>query len=124
MFATSIFASQVLADLPVLDIDHSSSAEVEATQAEQSRIQRTGDLFDSDKPDLQAAARAAYEETVQKLSSLLGPDAHCAQVDKDQFNTFSELWKDDFGFSPRHHVTIADVDQWLKERDEAFELGF
>jgi hypothetical protein len=104
-----------------------NEAEIEALKAEQTRIQRSSDLYAIETPEVQQKALAAYEETVTKLSALLGPDAHCAQVDNDLFSAFSDLWKDDYGSRPRHHVTVADVKEWLakrKVREEAGELDF
>lgn len=59
-------------------------------------------------PEYQAA-RARYEQTVQQLQALLGPDAHCNCVDCELWSFYSDCFKSDHGFRPREHMTRADV---------------
>jgi hypothetical protein len=61
------------------------------------------------------AAKVEYDATVTELCELLGPNAHCAQVDSDLFSMFSDAHKDVYNFRPRHHVTLLEVRQWLDE---------
>lgn len=63
-------------------------------------------------------ARAAYDASVSELTALLGEDAHCNNVDCDLFSLYSDLYKDDAGFRPRHHITRAQVQAWLDRRAE------
>ena len=64
-------------------------------------------------------AKAAYEETVAALVALLGEDAHCSQVDTDMFSAYSDFYKSDAGFRPRHHVTRADVKNYFDRLPKA-----
>lgn len=59
------------------------------------------------------AAREAYEATIVELEALLGPEAHCKDVDFDLWLEFSDLYKSELGVRPRFHKTRAQVQQWL-----------
>lgn len=65
------------------------------------------------------AAQAAYDETVRQLDALLGPEAHCNRVDSDLWSTYSDAYKDTYGYRPRFHQTRAQVQCWLKLEDSA-----
>ena len=56
-----------------------------------------------------------YELLVEQLEQLLGPDAHCCQVDCDLWSSFSDWYKSESGFRPRGmHFTRADVKKRLE----------
>ena len=67
-------------------------------------------------------AKAAYEETVSALVALLGEDAHCSEVDTDLFSAYSDFYKSDAGFRPRHHATRADVKNYFNKLPKAANL--
>lgn len=58
----------------------------------------------------------AYDRMVEELEELLGPDAHANQVDPDLFSLFSDLWKDEYGSRPRHHITRIQARRWINNR--------
>lgn len=70
-------------------------------------------------PDV-VVVRDAYDETVAKLLALLGSDAHCAYVDSDKWNMFSDYYKDRVNCRPHGHYTLAQVDEWI-ERQRAYD---
>ncbi len=41
---------------------------------------------------------------------------HCNEVDPELFGIFSDCFKDDNGFRPRFHVTLAEVKEYLERR--------
>lgn len=65
-----------------------------------------------------ATANQAYDETVQQLLALLGPDAACNLVDEDLFSAFSDCHKDAVGFRPRFHISREGVQRWFKRYQE------
>lgn len=82
-------------------------------------------LARSDNPDRQAAYAAAredatfkarladYEATVSALQALLGPQAHCCEVDSDLWSTYSDCYKSEHGIRPRFHRTPQQVREYL-----------
>jgi hypothetical protein len=59
------------------------------------------------------AANAKYDATVNALREMLGPDAHCAEVDCDLYGTYSDLYKDRCNFRPRGHITYEAVKAYV-----------
>lgn len=59
---------------------------------------------------------AEYDALCDQLEKILGTEAHCNEVDPDLFGFYSDLYKDDHGFRPLHHITRAEVKQWLARR--------
>lgn len=53
--------------------------------------------------------KQAYDDTVNQLKALLGPQAHCNQVDCDLWSAFSDIHKSEHGYRPRGHYTAAEV---------------
>lgn len=60
-------------------------------------------------PEDRAPLVAEYDQTVVELRRRLGANAHCAKVDCDLFGFYSDWYKDENGFRPRHHVTYDEV---------------
>lgn len=60
------------------------------------------------------AALNAYNQTVEALVALLGPDAHCNQVDCSTWSLFSDCHKDRAGFRPRTYYSLAQVNELLE----------
>lgn len=75
-----------------------------------------GGIEESFKAPEVLAARQAYEETVQALQQLLGPDAHCRAVDCDAWSMYSDCFKSEEGFRPQGHVTLDEVFRWFEAR--------
>jgi subtilisin family serine protease len=76
----------------------------------------------SDDDEARNQANIDYDETVEALLGLLGPDAHCADVDCDLYGFYSDAYKDRNGFRPSGHVTRADVQSWMEfHRDLPFD---
>lgn len=61
-----------------------------------------------------ATANAAYDATVAELEALLGPDAHCSEVDSELFSSYSDCFKSENDFRPRGHTTRAEVKAWFE----------
>lgn len=55
--------------------------------------------------EAQEAWRERYRTLVGIAESVLGPDAHVADVDPVCFESYSDCHKDECGFRPRGHVT-------------------
>ena len=60
-------------------------------------------------------ANAEYDTTVTALRELLGPDAHCGEVDSDLYSAYSDLYKDRYNSRPRGHVTYEDVKAFVDD---------
>lgn len=45
------------------------------------------------------------------------PNLHASVSDPWQFDTYSDLFKDDNGYRPRGHVTGPEVREWIRRRD-------
>lgn len=78
--------------------------------------------FNYEAANQDAAYRARvqdYEKTVADLEALLGPDAHCNEVDTDLWSSFSDCFKDEAGFRPRFHQTRLQVQQYFARRSAA-----
>jgi hypothetical protein len=58
-------------------------------------------------------ALVQYEATVLLLKQMLGEDAHVAYLDAELYQSYSDCWKDEYDYRPRHHVTIADARAFL-----------
>lgn len=59
-------------------------------------------------------AMEQYDATVVALVSMLGPDAHCSQVDSELWSTFSDVYKSHNSFRPRGYFTLTEVKDWLQ----------
>lgn len=68
--------------------------------------------FDSPE-EAQEAWRERYRTLVGIAESVLGPEAHVGDVDPVCFESFSDCYKDENGFRPRHHVTRAEAKAFL-----------
>lgn len=65
-------------------------------------------------------ALSAYDASVDALEALMGPDAHCSQVDCELWGEFSDFYKDEVGFRPRGmHFTRQSVLAWIARQSEA-----
>lgn len=62
------------------------------------------------------AARNAYEANVAELVALLGPNAHCFEVDADLYECFHNVYKDDVGCRPGSGWTLDQVKAYLERR--------
>jgi hypothetical protein len=62
------------------------------------------------------AWRGDYATLVGIAKSVLGPEAHCNDVDPDAFSAYSDCYKDEAGFRPRGWVTAAEVEAFLAPR--------
>lgn len=60
-----------------------------------------------------ATANQAYEATVAELEALLGPNAHCAEVDMELFSSYSDCYKSENDFRPRGYITRAGAKDWF-----------
>jgi hypothetical protein len=65
------------------------------------------------------AWRERYATLVGIAKSVLGPEAHCNDVDPDLFSAFSDCYKSDNGIRPRFWMTVAEVEAWFARRDAA-----
>lgn len=65
-------------------------------------------------PAEKAKAVDAYNATVNELVTLLGPDAHCCDVDMDTFSVYSDLYKDRNNIRPRFHTTLNEAKAWIE----------
>lgn len=63
--------------------------------------------------EAQVAWRETYSTLVGIAESVLGPDAHVADVDPVCFDSYSDCHKDECGFRPRGHVTRAEAKAFL-----------
>lgn len=59
------------------------------------------------------AWRETYATLVGIAKSVLGPEAHCSDVDPDAWETYSDCYKDEAGFRPRGWTTAAEVEAFL-----------
>lgn len=50
-----------------------------------------------------------YANTVTALEAALGPDAHCNAVDTNLWSLYSDFYKSEMGFRPKHHATRQEV---------------
>jgi hypothetical protein len=58
-----------------------------------------------------------YDGTVELLQKELGEDAPCWDVDCDLWNSYSDIFKDDYGFRPRQPVSRSYVKDWFERRE-------
>lgn len=98
--------------------DHAKALQLKQCQAREAYYDSLRGGYHLDRETLHAqphvaAAREAYEATVTELKTLLGPQAHCAEVDTDKWSLFSDMYKEDAGFRPRGDFTVGQVDWWL-----------
>lgn len=63
--------------------------------------------------------RTQYATLVGIAKSVLGPEAHCNDVDPDLWQAFSDCYKSDNGFRPRFWNTAAEVEAWFADREAA-----
>lgn len=117
---TSTLLSQVLGAIAETQAQPSSVGDSDALQAEQraaldAMYDTLSDISDRQHPDCVAAV-ARYDASVAALESLLGVDAHCNQVDADLWGLYSDCFKSENGFRPRHHVTRAAAKDYLAQR--------
>jgi hypothetical protein len=68
--------------------------------------------YDYNHPDV-LALNAQYEATVAALREMLGPDAHCGEVDSGLYCLYSDLYKDRCNFRPRGHITYQQVRDYV-----------
>lgn len=61
--------------------------------------------------------RTAYATLVGIAKSVLGPEAHCNDVDPDLWQAFSDCYKSDNGFRPRSWMTAAEVEAYFARRE-------
>lgn len=113
-----------------------TTAQVQAAQQQRVLRDRMYDVlnrvgFDARKthPDAIAAVQA-YDDSVAGLIALLGPEAGCYEVDSDLWSQYSDFYKDENGFRPRHHVTRTEVLAFFERlrlkasRKQQFEVTF
>lgn len=74
------------------------------------------DLYREGKYEAWFARLGCYNR-IQEALEALWPDLHAGVTDPWQYDTYSDLYKDDYGFRPRGHVTGPEVRQWIKRRD-------
>lgn len=71
--------------------------------------------FDALKTHPEAIAVVqAYDASVAGLVALLGAEAGCHEVDTDLWSSYSDFYKENVGFRPRHHITRADVQAYFR----------
>lgn len=62
-------------------------------------------------------ARRKYDETVERLSNLLGVDAPCWDVDIDLWLEFRDFFRDSVGCRPVGVWTVAQVNTWIERQE-------
>jgi hypothetical protein len=68
--------------------------------------------FDAPEEAL-TAWRETYATLVGIAKSVLGPEAHCSDVDPEAWSAYSDLYKSDAGFRPRGWTTAAEVEAYF-----------
>jgi hypothetical protein len=68
--------------------------------------------FDAPEEAL-TAWRETYATLVGIAKSVLGPEAHCNDVDPDLWSAYSDCYKDDAGFRPRGWTTAEEVERYF-----------
>lgn len=72
--------------------------------------------LDFETPE-QVEAVLAYEKRLSEIiESYGGPENTPAMVDVDRYNLYSDLYKDRNGVRPRSIITIAQMNEWLKNQ--------
>lgn len=71
---------------------------------------------EDDKNEALTAWRETYATLVGIAKSVLGPEAHCNDVDPDSWGAYSDCYKSDAGFRPRGWTTAAEVDAYFAAR--------
>lgn len=64
-------------------------------------------------PEAGEGWRTAYATLVGIAKSVLGPEAHCNDVDPDLWQAFSDCYKADNGFRPRSWMTAAECEAYF-----------
>jgi hypothetical protein len=67
-------------------------------------------------------ARAAYTDTVDALKIVLGPDAHCNEVDIDLYSEFVECFEERVGWKPRGFIDVAGAMDYINQPRKEAEL--
>lgn len=62
-------------------------------------------------------ARIGAYGRIREALEAIYPDAHCASTDPWSYETYAELYKDDYGSRPSGQVTGPEVRRWIARRD-------
>lgn len=104
--------------------NQSLSAVLDVQQAQRAASERISDLASYGANEAQhEEALTAYVKTVEQLTALLGPEAHCASVDTDLWSEYSDLFKSIEECRPQHHVTRDQAKAWIAAQSVCYS-GF
>jgi hypothetical protein len=108
---TKVKTNIVLADMigPIdgarkLQLDQYHARLIKAASTDPLEIARNGEI---------------YAKCTVELMTLLGKDAHCAQVDCQLWDEYSDFMKEKTGMRPHEHVTRALVALWMQSPQPA-----